>query len=203
MKSDPLKLGRKLLKGSKAKGISDSWLYADPNVQSAIVDFGVFHNFNLADFDNFLAEPGWDASSLTRAHLAELLKWRADALAARATGDRVRMIAILTLMKSDMDRVREREALLPLARKGHKFKPGRQAGTIGAVRKAVRAYLADYPDASAAHVWDDLKSAPPKGLAFYSSPRLGEYIEDDENKSTSRRRFDNIVSLERKMISKR
>lgn len=175
---------------------SDAWLYDDEDEQSALVSWGVFEGFNLAAFDDFLEEPGWEASDISRKHLDELLRWRANALTAWKTGERTQTTAYLTLMKNDMDRVREREKLLPLAHKGNAFKPGRTAGTEGSMKTAVRAYLEHYPTAQAREIWESFKAKPPEGLSFRKSPRLGEYFEDDADvsKSTGRQRFGNIVS---------
>jgi hypothetical protein len=179
--------------------VDGAQLYEDATEQSALIAFR-FWGFNLWAFDDFLEEPGWDASSLAKTHLAELLKYRAAAIAAMKAGDQLQTKAILTLLKGDMDRVRERERLLPLARKGDKFKPGRQAGKVSPLRKAVRAYLKSFPDTTAEAVWAALKERPPRSMSFCESPRLGRYVETEGQKDTGWGRFQNIVSEEKRAL---
>ncbi len=86
--------------------------------------------------------------------------------------------------------------VLPKAAKGEKFLPGRDAGAVSPLRKAIRGHLRKNPSATAAEVWSALKARPPTGHDFMDN-RLGKYIEHG-TASTGYRRFQNLVSEERR-----
>lgn len=83
---------------------------------------------------------------------------------------------------------------------GKKF-PGRKPGSIGTVRKFIRARLAKNHAATNEELWDAIKAKPPKGWTPMESPRFGRYIEapkaDDEVKWKS---FCSYAALERKRL---
>lgn len=93
------------------------------------------------------------------------------------------------------------EPLLPSGLLAAKFKQGRKAGTVSRLRLAVRRELQRAPKSTADEVWRRLTARPPRGLAFYDSPRLGRYIETEGGKDTAYPRFQNIVSEERKALN--
>lgn len=90
---------------------------------------------------------------------------------------------------------------LPTVTLGQKFKAGRKQGTGSRLRKEVAKHLRRKPSAKAAEIWDAIKQKPPRGFAFYEGNRhLGPYVEDG-TESTGYRRFQNIVSEERKKFT--
>ena len=83
---------------------------------------------------------------------------------------------------------------------GRKF-PGRKPGSIGPVRKFIRARLAKNSNPTNGELWDAISKRPPKGWTVMDSPRLGRYIEgpssDDEVKWKS---FCTYAALERGLL---
>lgn len=77
---------------------------------------------------------------------------------------------------------------------GQKFVNGRAPETLSPVARKIKAYLTKNPSAKAAEVWNALKNAPPKGLDFRESTRLGRYIERGREPVMEWRRFQNLVS---------
>jgi len=93
--------------------------------------------------------------------------------------------------------------VMPLAKKGERFKPGKDAGAVSPLTKAIAKYLKKYPNATAAEVWEALSAKPLKGHTFRAN-RLGKYIEretTDGLKETKYARFMNIVSEEKRKLS--
>jgi hypothetical protein len=174
-----------------------AWLYTDPSVHSACVAWLMAHQFNLADFDNFLQEDSWDVSFRAKENRELLIQRRADALQAFKAGNRELAYAWLNFLHVSMYANKRESFLLPLSRTGKKFVAGRKQGAVGPVRAAVRRYLQRQPDANTAQIWAALKAKPPKGMVFYDN-RLGKYIETEGYKDTSYRLFTNMVSAERK-----
>ncbi len=94
--------------------------------------------------------------------------------------------------------------VMPLARKGEKFQPGKDAGAVSPLTKAIAKHLKKYPNATAAEVWKALSEKPPRGHMFMENPRFGKYIErgtEDGLKETKYARFMNIVSQEKRKLS--
>lgn len=87
--------------------------------------------------------------------------------------------------------------VVPLARKGSQFPPGKPKGSIGPVAKKIKAYLAKHPEAKPPEVWDNLKNSPPKDHVFMESTKLGKYIEKGPETVMEWRRFCNLVSEHR------
>ena len=93
--------------------------------------------------------------------------------------------------------------IAPYAQKGLKFKGGRKTNSPGPLAKAVRAHLKKSIDSSAKQVWSALAAKPPKELSFFDN-RTGKYVEYGKRagtgnlKSTGYRRFETIVSEQRK-----
>jgi hypothetical protein len=88
--------------------------------------------------------------------------------------------------------------VIPTAKKGAKFSPGRQVGSGSPVRKAIRVLLKREAVKTAAEVWTALANKPPKGMCFRDAPRIGKYIETDGEPDTGYDRFANIVSEEKR-----
>jgi hypothetical protein len=81
---------------------------------------------------------------------------------------------------------------------GKKF-PGRKPGSIGPVRKFIRARLAKNHAATNEELWAAIKAKPPKGWTPMESTRLGRYIEGpNAGDNLGWARFCNIASEERK-----
>jgi hypothetical protein len=84
---------------------------------------------------------------------------------------------------------------------GKVMEKGRKKGSIGPVRKFIRARLAKIHAATNAELWDAISKRPPKGWTVMDSPRLGRYIEgpssDDEVKWKS---FCTYAALERGLL---
>ncbi len=91
--------------------------------------------------------------------------------------------------------------VIPKALHGAKFKPGRPTGAVSKLRKAIRSYLTKYPNAKSADIWKGLSTTHAAGGTFFDNG-LGKYIELDISggrvHNTSYRRFQNIVSEEKK-----
>lgn len=88
-------------------------------------------------------------------------------------------------------------ALNPPARKGVRF-DGRPKGSIGRVRKFVRAYLAKKPQATADEVFRAIHRRPPKGCVVDDPfERSRRCITAADGTRTSWRQFQNVVSKER------
>ncbi len=83
---------------------------------------------------------------------------------------------------------------------GRKF-PGRKPGSIGPVRKFIRARLAKNSNATNKELWAAIKAKPPKGWIPMDTTKFGRYIEgppgSDEVKWKS---FCTYASLERKRL---
>lgn len=89
--------------------------------------------------------------------------------------------------------------LVPAARKGRKFPPGRKPGARGPVGKAIRAALQSDPTLTNADLWERIKARPPRGWRAFESTRLGKYFEGPTAAdTTSYARFRNIAAEERK-----
>lgn len=149
--------------------------------------------FDLRAFDDWLGElepcPARD----------ELLALRVEAKAA----DRARLRPLLELMHARRFLIDREGFLLPLARKGDAFKPGKPEGAAGPIQRAVSTYLRKHPKASAAEVWIALHDRPPKGYTFVDNPRLGKYIEHGAVTVMAYPRFQNVVSERRPAKAKR
>lgn len=84
---------------------------------------------------------------------------------------------------------------------GKKF-PGRKPGSIGPVRKFIRARLAKNHAATNEELWAAIKAKPPKSWTPMESTRLGRYIEGpNAGDNVGWARFCNIASEERKSDS--
>ena len=194
MKTDPL-FDPSFQRALDANG---AWLYSDPVVHSACLSWVMFHNFNLAELDNYLQEDGWD-NPQAQANRSQLIKRRAQALQAHKDGNKDLAIAWLNYLALAMRAGKRMEFLLPLSRTGKKFVSGRKPGAAGPVRLAIRRYLKRQPQARAAQIWAALSAKPPKGMAFYDN-RLGKYIETEGQPDTQYRQFANLVSMERRLL---
>ena len=173
----------------------DRWFYEDADVRSAAVAWQ-FVGFNLAEFDNYLEEGGWD-TPLAKANRELLLLRRSEAVEAHAAHNSKLAFAWVSYLSLAMRVGKSLENLTPVARLGKKFSSGRKVGTVGPVRAAIRRYLKKRPYAKTAEIWGHFESKPPRGWEFFNN-RLGRYIETKGPESTSYRRFGNIVSEERK-----
>jgi hypothetical protein len=189
-------LGRSLK--TSGEGLFVHWEYHDPAVQVTAQDWVIFRGFNLAELDNYLTEPGWDSEQAQR-NLAKLMKARGDALAAWAAGNEPLALALLDFLQSALQLRDHRDALLPLAREGKKFREGRKPGTGSKVRQFIASHLERHPNDHAAAIWDALKKKPPKGVAVYEN-KLGKYIETDGAPDTGYARFANLVTEERNKL---
>ena len=154
----------------------------------------LFRGFNLAEFDDFLLEEGWDTPQAL-ANREILLDRRSRAVAAFRAGNEEATQAWLDFLRVAMQLVRQRGVLLPLARKGHDFTP--KGRGIGKVRKAVRAHLSKWPTDGADAIWAAWKVKPPHGFILRETQRLGPYIEVPGQKDIGFPRLRNIVSEER------
>ena len=158
------------------------------------------HQFNLAAFDDFVQEDGWNISQKAQQNREFLIQCRAEALQAFKVRNHELAYAWLNFLHASMYANKRENFLLPLSRTGKKFVSGRKAGSVGPVRAAVRRYLKRQPQARAAQIWAALSAKPPRGMTFYDN-RMGKYIETDgQDDETKYPRFRNIVSEERRLL---
>lgn len=123
--------------------------------------------------------------------LQKYMRWFRDSL---ATGNQFQMTMSAHLLVVS---VKAAVRTIPLAMTGEKFKRGRKQGTVGRVRKAIRALLKKDSRLMPREIWEQLKKSPPREWQFYDN-RAGEYIEYPGGE-TSRAQFNNICSEERKI----
>lgn len=68
--------------------------------------------------------------------------------------------------------------LVPMASIGKKFRKGRKRGTVGPVRKALRAAIKKNPALTTRKLWEDVESRlTGKGWTAYDTAEFGEYLE--------------------------
>lgn len=177
---------------------ADGWQYADPlNRQMALLLLigGVFLPDIDAGIEALEAEgkaAGAELRERRRKAVRALQREQSGELGESGWGAHVEFIAVRL-------RAIERERhVLPLAKTGKKFTVGRKKGTVGRVRKAIRATLKKHPELTNPELWENLKLVPPRGWEFYDN-RVGEYI-DHPDGSTSRAQFNNICGEERRRI---
>lgn len=182
--------------------ISRKWVDAPPNDPQSIAGWVydapvqvaaealAFYGLDLAELDNWI-EAGGDE----RAHM---LDWRARAIQSFVNRNPDAMEAWAMFLRSAMHMIGVADFMRPLAKHGKVMKSGRKVGTVGAVRKFVRAHLAKDPQASAAVVWRAIAEKPPRHVEVYEeSGRIEKYIRTSGQGDTSYRQFCNIVSAER------
>lgn len=95
--------------------------------------------------------------------------------------------------------------LVPDALKGQKFKAGRVKGAVSPLTAAVRERLQYDSGQTAAQVWDALAANPPESCEFFDNAQ-GKYVEYSSASglaNTNYRRFQNIVSEQRKALQQR
>lgn len=84
--------------------VDDAWVYADPDEQSAAIAF-LLRGFNLAAFDSFLEEDGWN-SPKAQANRAQLLEKRGMAIAAYSGGRLTEALGWLNFLQAAMQTAR-------------------------------------------------------------------------------------------------
>lgn len=92
--------------------------------------------------------------------------------------------------------------LLPFARHGDRMMKGRKEGTVGPIRKRIRALLRGDPERENLELWERIKDRPPKGCEFIErDARAKWYI--DGPKAADRmtwRSFCNACWKERQLL---
>lgn len=177
---------------------SGGWVYDDKTEHAFAVACSVW-GFSLVAFDNFLEATDWTGAG-AKANLEHLLKRRSEAIAA-FTGKNLRLMrAIIEGLAAQQQLIQADEALRPKARHGSKF-VAKKPGSSGPVRKAVASALRKSPTLKVEGVWGVLASNPPKNLEFYGTTAERRYIRRKDHPDTGWRRFQNIVSEERKKIA--
>jgi hypothetical protein len=109
--------------------------------------------------------------------------------------------AKLTILNERMLAIRRELKLLPFAKKGIKFKPGRPEGSHNPFNQAIKNALLDDRAAKARQIWDWLRYSPPKGYEYHDS--AGGYFDTDadgEFKTIDRTLFSKSVSRIRKQL---
>lgn len=97
-----------------------AWVYDDLAVEVARTDWALFcGGFNLAAFDDYLEEPGWDTPKAIE-NRKLLMRRRAQALDAHRTGNHEAANAWINFLHAAMRASQHGEWLLPLAQQGRK-----------------------------------------------------------------------------------
>ena len=152
--------------------------------------------FDLLAFDDFLER------ELTGPKSTQVLTWltnrRGQARAALQLKNIPLAKAIMEMLHVYYQLVRREDYLLPKAKHGAKF-VAKKSGASGPVRKAITRALKTNPKFSAEKVWKFFVSNPPRGLEFYGAGEK-RYIWSTGRADTGWRRFQNIVSEERKKL---
>ncbi|MCZ2099473.1 MAG: hypothetical protein LC121_25070 [Anaerolineae bacterium] len=139
------------------------------------------------------------APPVAHMHAAEIRK-RLDELnhlrgGLDATRDELRRLSEAEQLWAKVMLVRD---VMPLARRGAKFQPGRKGGAVGPIRKAITTALKRDPTLTNDELWERVKAHPPRGWRAVESTRLGRYFAGPRaSDSTSYARFRNIAAEER------
>lgn len=91
--------------------------------------------------------------------------------------------------------------LLPLAKRGQKFAPGRKHGSKPApLRAAIARALDRDPEATNQALWATIAARPPKGIRLHGTDGPGRHVEIRGADDASWPRFRNIASEERRKL---
>lgn len=177
---------------------SDGWVYDDKTEHAFAVACSVW-GFSLVAFDNFLEATDWSGPG-AQLNLKRFLSRRSEAIAA-FTGKNLRLMrAIIEGLGAQQQLIQADETLRPKAKHGSKF-VAKKPGSAGPVRKAISRALRKNPTHTADAVWRLLAANPPKNLEFYGITVDRRYIRREGHLDTGWRRFQNIVSEERKRLT--
>jgi hypothetical protein len=177
---------------------ANGWVYDDKTEHAFALACSVW-GFSLVGFDNFLEAADWSTPG-AQANLKHFLKRRSEAIAA-FTGKNLRLMrAIIEGLATQQELIQADEVLRPKAKHGSKF-VAKKPGSAGPVRKVIAKALRKNPASSAEEVWGLLTADPPQNLEFYGTTPERRYIRRQGHPDTGWRRFQNIVSEERKKLT--
>ena len=173
------------------------WFYKDDDVRSAAVAWQ-FVGFNLAEFDNYLEEGGWD-TPLAKANRELLLLRRSEAVEAHAAYNSKLAFAWVSYLSLAMRVGKSLENLTPVARLGKKFRSGRKGGTVSPERGFVRTYLRKHPKSNPAKIFAALSVANRREIRAMETQSGQKFIYRPGLGKMDYRQFSNMVHTERKL----